>query len=264
MLKHPLFSDRTLFLTDLDSTLIWSHRHEQPSDCVWVEELNGRQQSFMTAASYRYFLQQKQYAVVPVTTRDQAQYARLQGTFAKFGWHTALICNGAVLLHDGMEDKEWWAESERISAHEVPHLLKLRDAAVNLVGAEAVIYVEPFFLYVRSTEVPNVYERLKAQADPQYLAVYPVAGKVCCVPQSLSKGAAAKRFLAYTGQNGYIAAGDSAFDISLPAEAKIALYPENLREQITESATRHFCRGHFTDEICDYLESLQNRGTRID
>ena len=40
--------------TDIDNTIIFSHRHETNEKKVWVEKLNGKDQSFMTYKTYRF------------------------------------------------------------------------------------------------------------------------------------------------------------------------------------------------------------------
>ena len=91
------------FFSDIDNTLIYSHRHHIPQPRICVEELHGKPQSYMSQKSYEYFKNQKWLSVTPVTTRTFEQYQRLHSVAQKLKWHFALICNGAVLLNDGKE-----------------------------------------------------------------------------------------------------------------------------------------------------------------
>ena len=120
-----------LLMTDLDSTLIYSHRHEPPGKIVWVEQLHGHPQSYMTEKTWSYFQNQRQLRVIPVTTRTRAQYARLEESLGTLGWHTALICNGAIQLRDGKEVPEW---TEISTGH---YVACHRAAELELTGVEA-------------------------------------------------------------------------------------------------------------------------------
>lgn len=257
MSKPRLFSDKTLFLTDLDSTLIRSHRHPAPADCVWVEMLNGHRQSFMTKETHQYFSSQTQYRVVPLTTRTHAQYDRLAESFSALGWDTALICNGAVLLENGTENKAWSEASAALAAPDLPALLALKQTAETAAGAENIIWTEPFFFYVRGADPEQMYALLREKADPERFAVFRDSRKVYCIPHALSKGSAARRFLQYTGQETLIAAGDSAFDLPLLAEADIGICPEALREYASAKGQLFPCSGCFSDAICKILEQCR-------
>lgn len=256
MLKTRSFSDRQLFLTDLDSTVIRSHRHPSAPDSVWVEQLNGHDQSFMTAETHRYFSRQEQFRIVPLTTRTRAQYARLEESLTALGWDTALICNGAVLLQNGEEDAAWSAESAALAAPCLPQMLALKQLAEDAAGAENVIWTEPFFFYIRGADPEQMYALLQAHADPEHFAVCRDARKVYCIPHVLGKGNAARRFLQYTGQKILIAAGDSAFDLPLLAEADIGMCPEALREQAAAKGKLYLCGEPFSDEICRILDGI--------
>lgn len=253
MSKHRLFSDKTLFLTDLDSTMIRSHRHPSAPDSVWVEMLNGHRQSFMTKKTHQFFSEQTTYWVVPLTTRTHAQYERLAESLSALGWHTALICNGAVLLENGKENVAWSAESERLAAPALPHLTALMQTAEQAVGAEHIISVLPFFFYVRGTDPEQMSALLQSRADSEQVAVFRDARKVYCIPRTLDKGSAARRFRRYSGHERLIAAGDSAFDLPLLAEADIGICPEALRQEASAKEQLYCCAGDFSDEICAIL-----------
>ena len=89
-----------LFASDLDNTLLFSHRHRQPEDRC-VERLNGAEQGFFTRETPDLLPQVVQRVhLLPITTRSIEQYQRIQwpdGTAPRI----ALTANGAVLLRDG-------------------------------------------------------------------------------------------------------------------------------------------------------------------
>ncbi len=84
--------------TDLDHTILYSHRHLPPGPVVWVEQLHRKDQSWVTVQTYRYFKNQRFFRVVPVTTRTSGQLYRLSSIMEDLGWNHVLIGNGAVLL----------------------------------------------------------------------------------------------------------------------------------------------------------------------
>lgn len=256
MLKPPSSSEPALLFSDLDSTLIYSHRHGHDESCIWVEELRGKQQSFMTAGTYRFFTEQCSLRVVPVTTRDHAQYARLSGLAEAMDWEHALICNGAVLLSGEAEDTLWHEDSERLSAPDQPYLTKLRQLAENKDGSEAVIRSDPFMFYVRAENADETYPLLKAAADPDHIAVYRDSRKVYCIPRSLSKGRAVRRYCSRFGYDSFMAAGDSRFDISMLVAASEAFCPEALAPHVHTNGKLHICIGRFSDSLCCAIEKI--------
>ena len=124
-------AEKLLFFTDLDNTLIYSHRHADGRPAVWVERLEGRLQSFMTDQTYHFFCTADWLQTVPLTTRTPAQYSRLAVLAADLHWRDALLCNGAILLRDGAENLAWRKESEEISQEDRPALENALSAALS-------------------------------------------------------------------------------------------------------------------------------------
>ena len=113
-----------IFFTDLDNTLIYSHRHQLPENKVPVEWIGEKTQSFMTQRAYSYFSSLSDLEIIPVTTRSVEQYMRLQNLATRFGCRYALVCNGAVLIKDGVVDETWMRESQKIADGEMAEVLK--------------------------------------------------------------------------------------------------------------------------------------------
>ena len=95
-----------MFVSDLDNTLLFSHRYRQPGD-VCVEYLDGNEQGFLTQTTIELLRQATQHLLfIPVTTRSVNQYQRIQwpiGCQPKY----AVTTNGAILLVDGEIDLPW-------------------------------------------------------------------------------------------------------------------------------------------------------------
>ena len=69
---------RILFATDLDNTLLFSHRHRQPGDRC-AELWNGAEQGFFTPETVDLLPQAaRQVRLLPITTRSIAQYQRIR------------------------------------------------------------------------------------------------------------------------------------------------------------------------------------------
>lgn len=266
MPKHPSSLRKRLLLTDLDSTVIFSHRHEHDDTCVWVEELNGRQQSFMTAASYQYYQTQLDFDVVPLTTRNHEPYGRLRGMTEALGWHDALICNGSILLHDLEEDPDWRAGSERLVEPYLEELLQLKAIAESVAGADFVRYSEPFMFYVRGEHANECCPLLREAAAPGRFIIHEYTRKVYCIPEVFSKGSSAQRYAETFGYPGFLAAGDSTFDLPMLYRAQTGFCPEALFAQAEPQGHLCPCGEPFADAVCAQLAAIagENGGNDID
>lgn len=254
----------TTLFTDLDNTLLYSHRHPAPGPKRWVEYLNGRPQGFLTETAYGFFSRQDWLSVVPVTTRTPAQFARLAEMVQGFGWRDALVCNGAILLREGREDPAWTAESQALSAAAQPAFAAAWALARALAGREAVVCVPPFLFYVKAEAAEAVFPVLLAQADTARLTLLGDGRKLYCFPRSLDKGRALLRYRARFGGGDCIAAGDSAFDLPMLEAAEGCFCPEAIAGQVA-NPNKTVCRGGiFSDLLCAGLETLRNEETSIE
>ena len=246
------------FFSDIDNTLIYSHRHHIPQPRICVEELHGKPQSYMSQKSYEYFKNQKWLSVTPVTTRTFEQYQRLHSVAEKLKWHFALICNGAVLLNDGKEDTQWREESVLLAEKDQAVFEDLYRRAYDLYGKENIVLIDQIMFYIKKTDNQNVYETLRARSDPAHMQVLKDARKTYCLPTSLSKGSAIRRFLDKIGESFSIAAGDSReFDKSMAENVNIFLCPEIFQEESDIQGYYKKCEGFFADTICDELDNIR-------
>ena len=244
-----------LFFTDLDNTVIYSHRHELPGDPVWVEMLNGRRQSFMTARTAAFYRTQDWLFPVPLTTRNSQQYARLAPALASLGWHDALVSNGAELLRDGVPDPEWREESRDLAERHRQEFEKALKLVCGMEPPEALVR-NPFMFYVKTGRARELHAFLTRETDPAQVTELRDSRKVYCIPNTLNKGAAVRRYLVRFGHESCIAAGDSEFDIPMLLMADICLCPEELSGYLP-AEKRIICSGVFSDAICDRLQELR-------
>ena len=222
-----------VFFTDLDNTLIYSYRHEIGREKMCVELYQGREVSFITKRTWELLQQvKKQVLIIPVTTRTQEQYHRID---LKIGTpEYALTCNGGVLLVQGIEDKDWYEES----------LTLIAECSQELKEAQALMESDPnrsfevrnirdLFLFTKSSEPGQSVEYLAQHTNQDLVEVFQNGVKVYVVPRKLNKGTAVRRFLKRLCVEGreeelVIAAGDSNFDIAMLKQAKVAFAPTAL------------------------------------
>lgn len=218
-----------LFASDLDNTLIYSHRHDIGPDKVLAELYEGRAVSFMTRRS-RTLLDalNRRAHFVPVSTRSIAQYQRIR--FHEC-WTPALalVSNGGTLLVNGEPDAAWHAESH---ARIAPAEAALREAERVLEADPArmldVRRVDGLFVFTKSADVPATAARLRQALASAPVEVFENGSKVYVLPHALDKGTALHRLRARFPQARTAAAGDSLFDLPLLAAADVACHPDTL------------------------------------
>ena len=126
----------------------------------------------------------------------------------------------------------------------------------GMVSPDSLVSRDPFMFYVKTGSAAELYSFLIRETDAAHLAVFRDSRKVYCLPRSLNKGAAARRYQIRSGHEGYIAAGDSEFDIPMLRAADICLCPEGLPDFVP-AGKRIVCSGVFSDTICDRLTELR-------
>lgn len=245
-----------VFFTDLDNTILYSHRHMISDPVVWVEKLNGRDQSFISDRTFNYYQKQNWLKIIPVTTRTLQQYRRLQTVLRKLGWNEALICNGAIRIVDGCEDYEWTKESLCISESSRIPFRQAYQAAIDHWGASSVVLNDPFMFYIKSENADDTYNVISENANTEFVAVYKDSRKVYCIPKVLNKGTAIERYKNRFGVELCIAAGDSAFDIPMLKLADFCICPEGMQD-FSVSGKKIICRDLFSEQICYELEKIK-------
>lgn len=205
----------TLF-TDLDDTLIYGHRVLGKSeDTVLIETLEGRPLSYMTSTSHNIFceiMDDQDVVVVPVTTRDERQFNRLQFPKMKY----ALVCNGGKLLVDGAVDAEWQKESEELVQ---PYTEELRRLLFVVAGSgfkhSSWALRDYMFLCGKFENPTGVRDYIKQRIVETDFSVYVQHQKVYIIPSVLEKGKALERFCRRYETGYKVSAGDNLIDFSM-------------------------------------------------
>jgi hypothetical protein len=101
-----------LFASDLDQTLIYSHRtslnQELEQQIRPVERLEDRYISFMTQKALRTLKEIAQRVLfVPITTRTKLQYQRINFLDYDITHQYAVTSNGGTIFSEGREDEDW-------------------------------------------------------------------------------------------------------------------------------------------------------------
>lgn len=194
-----------LFASDLDNTLLFSHRHRQPEDRC-VERLNGAEQGFFTRETPDLLPQVVQRVhLLPITTRSIEQYQRIQwpdGTAPRI----ALTANGAVLLRDGQVDRAWYAASQALVRDHREALAAVLDHLTRQGGATSVRCVEGVYVYAAYPDIPAAERVARDWCGGSALQAVVSGRKVYFFPPGIDKGTALRRAVERFGPERVIAA----------------------------------------------------------
>ena len=222
----------TVVASDLDRTLIYSHSAAGAAapELVCVEVLDGRPQSFMTAAAHALLNDVGRAAVlVPTTTRTPDQYHRVElpGGPAPF----AVVSNGGHLLVDGVPDASWRsavqariAEAGATLAEVVEHV----DAATDESWVRSRRIADDLFCYlvVELAAMPRSFVAdWTGWCGERGWVVSMQGRKIYALPAQLTKEAAIAEVVRRVGGTGLLAAGDGALDAGMLSMADDAIRP---------------------------------------
>lgn len=222
----------TVIASDLDRTLIYSASAAGSLDpaLVCVEMLDGRPQSFMTAAANGLLARVRGAAVlVPTTTRTPAQFGRVQlpGGPAPF----AVVSNGGHILVDGEPDAAWRAGvQERIAAADatLAQVVTRVDACTDGSWVRSRRIADDLFCYlvVEIASMPRGFVAdLACWCADRGWVVSMQGRKIYALPAALTKEAAIADVVRRVGGTRLLAAGDGALDAGMLAMADDGIRP---------------------------------------
>lgn len=245
-----------IWFSDLDNTLIYSHKHEIPLPKTTAEYYLDREQSYITDETLSFcktFCRQPQHWFVPLTTRIQEQYERIL-LHKWLPYRYALINNGAILLDNGVPDSTWLTESLAMAADCADPLAEALTDLYDTAEPAHIHDIRPYMVYA-VTETPPPLDFLRAKYEPQGLAVLYSGRKLYCLPKAFSKGNAIRRFRQRFADpsDTIITSGDSVFDLSMLSESDLALYPQELSVPPAASNRCVPISGFFSDGLCAVL-----------
>ncbi len=249
-----------VFFTDLDNTLVYSHRRVPPGEVILAEELDGRAQGYMTKKSCD-FLKNSTVETVPVTLRTPAQYSRLAGVMEAIGCRQALLCGGGILMSRGEEDAAWIEETRRAAKGHLGALLEAEKYLRSLCPREKVHCVDGIMVYAAAEDPSAVAAGVSGAVEGSHLTVYTDSRKIYCLPPEVNKGEGIRRLAARMGIRFSVAAGDSLPDVSMLEAADMAVMPEELAGIVLNPNRRvMYGDGCFADFICGVLEDMAGYG----
>ena len=219
---------RILFASDLDNTLLISHRNRQEGD-ICVEHNQGIEQSFMTRRVIEILRQlSKMVDFVPITTRSLRQYKRIQwpkGCEPKL----AVVANGALLLRQGEVD-ESWSQQIRPAVDSCRDELQVQYARQYL-SKEYIRcrIVDDSYLFLYCDEETDIRTCADVCRKQTWLQVEYQGRKIYFFPPGLDKGAALRRLREYLGSCYVYAAGDSRIDVPMLEVAEMAFAESGLQ-----------------------------------
>lgn len=202
------------FFSDLDNTLIFSHRKKIDEDKNVAEYLNNAEQSYILKELAE-LLQDKEISLVPVTTRSIEQYQRVFILPAITKSNHALVCNGGVLLVDGEVDEEWLKESIELSKNEVSEVNRLLEQIRQDGKAKKINTLQNFMFYFTCDDVDEYCSKLKSEANLSEVFIGRDSRKIYIIASSINKGASVLRYIRRFGIEHFFTAGDSEFDVSM-------------------------------------------------
>lgn len=222
-----------IFHSDLDNTLIYSYKRDIGKDKVCTEIYQEREVSFMTKKSYELLkIVNEKVIIVPTTTRTKEQYERIFLGIEPPKY--ALVCNGGVLLVNGVEDENWYKESQKLAADCHGELKKAHEWLQNDCNTSfEVRNIRDLFIFTKNSRTEYAKDMLENVLDLSLVEVLLNGVKIYVMPKVLNKGEALKRFkkrMEKYDPEKIIAAGDSLFDIEMLKQADIALMPERLAQ----------------------------------
>lgn len=247
------------FFTDLDNTLIYSHRRNIGNENLPVEYLDGRQQSYMTEYSYSYLKAAEWIDVVPVTTRTYIQYQRL--TF-KEDLHisNAIVCNGGMFLKNGGEDEEWSLETLRLTETSRDALRVTADLLTNIMQEVVIHRPTPYMVYFKSNNPIEESKKLQKLVNTQIIKVEHDQRKVYLFALGIDKGTAVDRYKNSLSVEIDVAAGDDAMDVPMLNLARYAFASSKIAHLVKNKNLFVIDGELISDKVCDGLQRLHDAG----
>ncbi|WP_164473127.1 HAD-IIB family hydrolase [Clostridium sp. E02] len=244
-----------LFHSDLDNTLIYSYKHDIGMSKKCVEIYQDREVSFMTTESMDILKRiQSKIIFVPTTTRTIEQYNRIQMGIANPKY--ALVCNGGILLNNGLKDSKWYEESLDFAEHaksEIEKSIQILKQDKNRYFE--IRFIEQLFVFTKTSEPLKTIQTLRLKLDENKVDIFQNGEKVYVLPKELNKGRGILRLKKKLSAAKIIAAGDSAFDIPMLKASDFGFCPKGLITEINSNVLE-YPREVFTVKMLRKIESL--------
>ena len=152
------------------------------------------------------------------------------------------------------------AESRSLAGRELEELPKAEAWLRQRCGETSTHSDQGVLTYAACEDPAALRQELAAVLDMERVELLCDRRKLYCIPRSLNKGAALRRFREQFPAERCVAAGDSAFDLPMLEAADLAIVPQTLagalQNQNRFSVPEEVC---FSDGICDILTAINTR-----
>lgn len=249
----------SILFTDLDNTMIYSHHRGIGKPKIVVEHLDGREQSFMTAFAYDFFSSADWLRVIPVTTRTERQYHRIECS-ERLRFKYAIVCNGGKLLVDGKEDEEWSYKTHILAQNSYDYLEQATELLSYLCNNETIHRPDKYMSYVKCNDPERVYVELDKLIDSNKVSIQRDGRKIYVFASGITKGSAIKRFVKNRNSEIILAAGDNLMDVSMMNIVDIAFAKPNIYDLITCRNKIKIKEEPFSDGICKSIYEMRMKG----
>jgi len=232
-----MMEESMLFASDLDQTLIYSHKtfisKEIDEQIRPVERLDDRFISYMThRALCKLSEVSKRVLFVPVTTRTKLQYQRINFLDYDITHQYAVTSNGGTIFSEGVEDKDW----SQLVLEGRDNCLAARDlidkfdeiSHPSWVIKDSGKLADNLFYYclIEREKIPvTELAAFKIWASENNWELSVQGRKLYLVPLNVNKKAAIYYIQEKEGMSRVVAAGDSSLDLDMLKAADLALAP---------------------------------------
>ena len=244
---------KILFACDMDNTLIHSSRLYKEND-INVEIYDGREISFMSPKAIELLdnlLESDKVDFLPVTTRSMAQFSRIQ---LPSKVNTALVCNGTILLKNGIPDEKWQEAAVAETEKYLPEMKQLCRKYEESGLFRTVKIVDGMFLFAACENREGIDELAEKLVKETTLSLEVSGRKMYWFSPIANKGVSLKRYCETFGYERVIAAGDSSIDYPMLDFADTALVPDKETAEKIKSADVKICGDeNFAEFILAYI-----------
>lgn len=245
---------KTAFCSDLDNTLIYSHRKIINEDKATAEFLNGKEQSFMTKFSYDFIRDNAAINLIPVTMRTREQYERI--IVLNDICSIAAVCGGGSLIINGAVDEDWEADTIKIAGSEIGAVGDALKLITRIKNKDEIHNAAPYMFYFKSDSTASDADFMRKNSDTEKIKIDYDDRKVYCIAGSVNKGQAVRRLREKYNLKHIIAAGDSEFDIPMLEEASAALIHEKIFNNV-KNEKKYILKGEIvSNQVCMLLKQL--------
>lgn len=246
-----------IFATDLDNTMIFSHRtitgKEDMFDCV--EHYQGREITYMTpSAIQKLKFLMNSILVIPVTTRSLTQFNRVH-LFQNTKY--AIIDNGGMILHNGIIDANWDNHVNAIlKQYDFEKVYHIFATLPTLISFPKII--DGKFIFAKVDDIDICKKILKYELDTKIWQLSFQGKKVYAIPAEITKGNALKYISEYflTGNQTIIAAGDSNLDVSMLEYSNYGIIPSDCELEALNKFIKTKTGINSADSILDFVLKL--------